>query len=112
MMKSILLLFLTAIPSILNGEEVPPKAEFIKENAIEIPAPSFIPSMALQEFKKYKVILVGEIHGTKEAPSFILGLAQTLATKNQPLLIGLEIPSSEQGAITSYLNSGDDKNLK
>jgi hypothetical protein len=52
----------------------------------------------------------GEIHGTREAPEFFGDVVCNVATGRQHILVGLEQPSSEAGAIHAFL-AGDDHAL-
>lgn len=55
-----------------------------------------------------RVIIVGEGHGSQEMPDYFLKIACRLIQENKPLLIGLEIPASEQLAINNYMQSDGD----
>ena len=51
-----------------------------------------------------EVLLLGEMHGSVEAPELIYQLACTLS-KSEEVIVGLEIPSREQPLIDAYLAS-------
>lgn len=53
----------------------------------------------------HRVLLIGEIHGTAEAPMAVADLAQQMATDERPLIVGLEIWRGEQSAIDRFLDS-------
>lgn len=55
-----------------------------------------------------RIIIVGEGHGSQEMPDYFLKIACRLIQENKPLLIGLEIPASEQLAINNYMQSDGD----
>lgn len=60
-----------------------------------------------------RVIWLGEVHGTCEAPQLFLGLVKLVSRHHTaPPVVALEIPSSEQGVIDRYLTSGDDAILR
>ena len=59
---------------------------------------------APQEFTRSKLVLVGELHGTREAPAFIGSAACGLAAEG-PLVVGLEMPAAEQPRIDAYIAS-------
>lgn len=61
-----------------------------------------------QELPKGKLLLFGELHGSNEAPALISELACSLSI-DEPIAIGLEIPSQDQPLIDSYLKSGGTK---
>ena len=52
-----------------------------------------------------RVLLIGELHGTYEFPALVAGIAASAATKGLGILVGLEIPRSEQGRIDRFLGS-------
>ncbi len=52
----------------------------------------------------HRLLLVGEMHGTREPPAMLLQLATDYAASG-PVLVGLEIHASEQSAIRRYLGS-------
>lgn len=51
------------------------------------------------------IILVGEVHGTKEAPEFVGNLVCAAARRGTNVVVALEISSSQQQLIDSYLTS-------
>ncbi len=56
------------------------------------------------------VLLVGELHGTVQSPSFVGEFACTALSFGYDVTVGLEIPDSESDAVDAFLNSdgGDD----
>lgn len=52
----------------------------------------------------HRLLLIGELHGTRESPAVLLQLATDYAADG-PVLVGLEIQASEQTAIRRYLDS-------
>lgn len=85
-------LFATEIPFDIADEFPPPAYNLISEQ---------------------RVVWLGELHGTNEAPELLLGLIKLVATHSpSPPIVGLEIPSSDQAAIDSFLQSGDEALLK
>ncbi|WP_428265697.1 hypothetical protein [Haliangium sp.] len=51
------------------------------------------------------IVMLGEMHGTAEIPAFAGDLACRAAARGHRVLLGLEIPSTEQEAIDRYLAS-------
>lgn len=51
-----------------------------------------------------RILLFGEIHGTREIPAFV-GEALCHAARRGPTRLGLEIPATEQASIEAYLAS-------
>ncbi|XLZ72169.1 hypothetical protein ABT364_09465 [Massilia sp. SR12] len=52
-----------------------------------------------------RVILVGELHGTKEMPAFVAGLACSLLQQGRQVVLALELPSDLQPDIERYMAS-------
>lgn len=59
-----------------------------------------------------KVIVIGEMHGTKEVPSFVLQLIKHLKKSQKSLTVGLEIPSNYQDDMNDFMRNGDFERLK
>jgi len=53
-------------------------------------------------------LLLGEMHGTEQAPAFAGDLACQLLKTSRPVILGLELPSSEQARLDAYLASEGD----
>ena len=53
------------------------------------------------------VVLLGEIHGTVEAPTVVASLVCQALTAGRSVTVGLEIPIAEAAAIQSFLTSPD-----
>lgn len=51
------------------------------------------------------VLLLGELHGTKEVPAFVRTVACHVASAGVPVVVGLEVPREEQGPLRRYLKS-------
>lgn len=51
------------------------------------------------------VVLLGELHGTKEIPALAGTLACHTASAGTPVVVALEVPREEQGAVDLYLES-------
>ena len=51
------------------------------------------------------VLLLGEIHGTEQAPAFVAGVACAALAKGLPVTVGLEIDRPEDAAFQAYLAS-------
>jgi hypothetical protein len=56
----------------------------------------------------HRLILLGELHGTREIPEFVGRLVGDYA-QHGPVVLGLEVPVSEQTAIEGFLSSNGDK---
>ena len=58
-----------------------------------------------------KIIAIGEMHGTREVPLFVLKLAQQLEKENKPLTVALEIGSNYQQVMDEFITNGDFEKL-
>ncbi|VXB94225.1 hypothetical protein [Massilia sp. 9I] len=52
-----------------------------------------------------RIILVGEIHGTREYPALVARLACAALDGGRPVTLALEIPQDEQARLTAYMAS-------
>ncbi len=59
-----------------------------------------------------KYLFVGEIHGTVQSPAVFLELIKEYVQAGQAIVIGLEIPRSEEPAINDFLEAGDARSEK
>ena len=50
-------------------------------------------------------LLLGEIHGTEESPAFALEVACHASAEGDPVVVGLELRSSEQERVDAFMNS-------
>ena len=51
------------------------------------------------------VLLVGEMHGTEQAPAFVRDVACAASSKGLPISVGLEVDRAEDEAFQAYLQS-------
>lgn len=59
-----------------------------------------------------KVILVGEIHGTRTVPELFGNIVASLASNKERTLVILEINQSSQSSIDEFVKTGDERALK
>ena len=52
-----------------------------------------------------KVLLLGEIHGTQEAPEFLYKIICNALNKNLTVTLGLELPPTDQKGVELFLQS-------
>ncbi len=58
---------------------------------------------------KADVLLLGEVHGSREIPRYTLSAVCTALDQSRPVVLGLEIPTSEQKRVDTYLGSNGDE---
>jgi erythromycin esterase-like protein len=82
-------------------------AEIPFEKAEEFPAGAY------ELIAEKRIIWLGELHGTREAPRLFLGLVRLVAAHDKaPPVVALELPATEQRAIDRFLASGDEAILR
>lgn len=107
MQRALLLLICLSIAAFAE-----PTTTFIKKNAVQVSQPGDLPEAVLHSIEKYRIISIGEIHGTNEGPELVLGVLRLFEKTGKSVLLGLEIPSSEQPHIEAFLKTGDLAPLK
>jgi hypothetical protein len=70
-----------------------------------------LPCNASQGVPKAGLLMLGEMHGSKESPE-LTGRIVCAAALAGPVVLGLEIPASEQAAIDRFLASGGGESAK
>jgi hypothetical protein len=88
-------------------------AEEVRERAISLDSGSELPEQMVNILKPFRVITVGELHGSNEIPEFVAKLAGRLSKDGSPLVVALEIyrPLNQNG-IDQFVKSGDESILK
>jgi len=70
-----------------------------------------IPPQLIDNLKRKRLVMLGEIHGTNEMPDFTFQIVAALA-KRRKITLGLEFPSDLQPLIDAFLVSGDIEPVK
>lgn len=52
-----------------------------------------------------QIIIVGEMHGTEQAPRFVSGLVCSLLQAGHGVIVALERNATEQGALNDFMAS-------
>ena len=63
------------------------------------------------QVREARIVALGEMHGTMEAQKFTGDLLCSLASHGRSIILGLEIPSSEQPQIDAYVAGGAEDNF-
>lgn len=84
------LLFIATFPATAQNN-----AAYLKTNAIRVSDPYQLNDSIYNTLSPFKLIMMGEMHGTREPAQFVTGLAKLLTSKGDSVCVGLEIPSSE-----------------
>lgn len=59
-----------------------------------------------------RVLLLGEIHGSREGPPVVAAVACMAAARAQPVLVALELPIQEQDRVDRFLESEGDSDAR
>jgi len=105
MLRGIFLL--TSVILVLNVQAQDP-ATYLKQNAVKIDDPEFLPVQLYNILSPYKLVMLGEIHGANEPAKFMIGLAKLFASKGDSVQVGLEIPSED---MTAYISAHTDSSV-
>ena len=74
-------------------------AQVADQTACELPFP--FPAAAIEA----RVLMVGDLHATRETPRLAAELTCTLARSGAPVTLAIEMPRDEQPALEVYLDS-------
>jgi hypothetical protein len=67
--------------------------QFVEENSVNI-SDRIEPNDTLyNKIKDYKAVMIGEIHGTQEAPEFLIGIVKSLKKNGKKVVVAFEISS-------------------
>ncbi len=66
---------------------------YLKANAIRFDNPEKLSNSVYNLLSPFKIVMVGEMHGTNESAAFVSGLTNLFANKGDSVLVGLEIPA-------------------
>lgn len=103
--RLIISVVLAIVVFVVQGQDY---STYIKENAIRIDKLDSLNIEVYHSLSNYKVIMVGELHGTNEPAKLVIGLANLLTKMGDSVQVGLEIPSEQ---MTKYLNQPSDSNI-
>lgn len=67
--------------------------QFVEENSVEIKDRIEPEDAVYKAIKPYKAIMIGELHGTNEAPEFLLGIVKSLQKNGKKVMVAFEISS-------------------
>jgi uncharacterized iron-regulated protein len=81
--------------SIDSSVEMTEEQKNLKENAIPIQNLSKLSDKIYNEIANYEIIMIGEMHGTKEPAEFAYGLCNLVTKFEKNVVLALEIRSSQ-----------------
>ena len=106
MTKKFLSLLSAAI--VFYGVNAQDFSSFIQKRAVSIDKLDNLKDSIYKMVSGYRLIMLGEMHGTNEPASFLVGLTELLARKGDSILVGFEIPSEE---MTKFLTEHSDSSV-
>lgn len=105
-MKKLILTFCLLLSSKLFSQTW---KEYIAQNALPVGKTLELDSSLYHSFKDYRLIMMGEMHGTLEPAKMVEQLAHLILLYEDSVSIGLEIPENEMSA---FLQNPSEKTLK
>src|SRR5437870_502329 len=100
-----LLLILALISSTVSAQNI---SAYIKANAVKIDNVELLSDSLYKLVSPFKLIMVGEMHGSKGPAEFVTGLAKLFSVKGDSVSVGLEIPPDQ---MSNYLLSHTDSSI-
>jgi len=82
--------------------------EYMKENAIKVESNNNLSQEVYDSISKYDLIMVGEMHGTKEPSIFVKSLAKLIVKNEGKVSVGLEIPINQ---LSNFIVNPTESNL-
>ncbi len=110
-MKTILLkrlLFLIVISFYFGGLCAQDLQTQLKEKAVKIEYLDSLERTIYDKLKGFKLIMIGEMHGTNEPVKFLVGLSELFINQGDTVQVGLEIPSDQ---MTNYINNHSESSV-
>jgi len=80
----------------------------LKEDALKIEKPDQLSDEIYNALSDYRLIMVGEMHGTNESAEFVTGLAKLFSQHGDSVQVGFEIPSDQ---MKRFLESKTDSTI-
>lgn len=84
----------------------------IRSSAIPLELDNLFPKGLTDYLKSIKIIILGEVHGTKQVPALFSKMVRSVADNKSKTLVILEIFQSSQNSIDRFLQTGDESILR
>jgi len=88
-------LFILLLSFAFNGLKGQADSSRLAKSAIGIVRLDSLSGEVYDALHPYKLIMIGEMHGTKEPAEFVKGLAELFTNHRDSVLVGFEIPSAK-----------------
>ncbi len=102
----LLLLFLTC-----GVKKATNPIDFLKQNAIPIKNITKLNQQVYDEISDYEIIMIGEMHGTKEPAEFAFGLCNLITKSEKEVVLALEIRASQMDKVSDEMSVAQLKEL-
>ncbi len=84
--------------------------DYIRKNAVQLNANDL--SSIIDSIAEFKIVTIGEMHGSQEIPQFTLDLYSQLKLLKKNIIIGIEVPEENQNLVDKFVQSKDRSLLK
>lgn len=81
---------------------------YLRDNAVKISRTDSLDKSVFNLLSDYKIIMVGEMHGTNEPAEFVIALTKLFIANGDSVQVGLEIPL---GQMIKYLSEQTDSSI-
>jgi hypothetical protein len=68
--------------------------EYLEKNAVAVTDPFELSTDVYDHYAPYRLIMIGEMHGTNESVDLLRGFADLFVSKGDSIMVGFEIPES------------------
>jgi len=88
-----------------DGQDFP---TYLKKYAVKIDKLDSLNNNIYDLISDYKLIMIGEMHGTNEPAKFVIGLTELMTNKGDSVQVGFEISTDQ---MTEFLHNHSDKSI-
>jgi len=100
MARSLLIILLTAYASLpVRGQDFP---TYIRQHAVTFEKPDSLNKEVYKLLSGFRLIMIGEMHGTNEPVNFVSGLTDLFSNSGDSVQVGFEIPSDQMKDFEKY----------
>ena len=97
--------------SIDNSAEMTEEQKDLKKSAIPIKSLSKLSNKIYDEIANFEILMVGEMHGTKEPAEFVYGLCNLITESEKKVVLALEIRASQMENLSNEMSIAQLKEL-
>ncbi|WP_298895733.1 hypothetical protein [uncultured Psychroserpens sp.] len=97
--------------TIENSAEMTEEQKDLKKSAIPINSLSKLSNKIYDEIANFEILMVGEMHGTKEPAEFVYGLCDLITESEKKVVLALEIRASQMENLSNDMSIAQLKEL-